>query len=161
MEQNKKVEPMPILKSIPMILAALIMVVGVSAVAGMLNLCIWTIWLGMCIWASFGMSLDMKDILQVWGSASIGIFMGYNLLSGTTVGLVIGGIMVAIFIVGMVTHRFPHYSHNYTAIFLTVCTGSGLILEPAQLAASVLFGFVVFGLIPWGVVNGLAKKKAK
>lgn len=158
MKDKKTAEPMPILKSIPLILAAVVLVVGVSALAGAMKLCIWVIWLGMCIWASFGMSLDMKDILQVWGSAAIGIFMGVNLVSGTREGLVIGGAMVVIFLVGMVTHRFPHYSHNYTAIFLTVCTGSGLILEPIPLAGSVVFGFVIFGLIPWGAAKILLKK---
>ena len=152
-------EKMPIKQAIPMVLAALVLVVGVSVVLTLLDLCIWVVWLGMALWASFGMSLDMKEILKTWCSAAFGIALGYCLLSGNMVLLGIAGVCVLVFIFGMVSGRFGFLCNNYTAIFLTCSTGSGLILEPIQLAASVVFGFLIFGVVPWGATKLMAKLK--
>lgn len=156
---NKKTEPLSIGKSIPLILAAIVFVAGISALAAGLDLCIWVIWLGMCLWSEEGMPFEIGKIVQIWSSGLAGIFMGYCLISGTQWGSVMGMICVSFFLVGMVTHRFAWICNNTTAVFLTVCTGAGLVLNPEQLAKSILFGFLVFGILPCGIKKSLSFKK--
>lgn len=153
-------EKMPIKKAIPMVILALAMVLGVSALLIALNLCIWVVWLGMATWASFGMSLEMKDILKAWLSGAYGLALGYLLTSGNQTMLIIGAVLVLIFVFGMVSGRFGIICNNYTAIFLTCCTAAGIELVPLQLVKSILFGFAIFGLLPWGVTTLMKKKKA-
>lgn len=157
--ENNNSEKMPVKKAIPMVILALVMVLGVSAILVALNLCIWVVWLGMATWASFGMSLDMKDILKAWISGAYGLTLGYLLTSGNQVMLIIGAVLVLIFVFGMVSGRFGIICNNYTAIFLTCCTAAGIVLEPVQLVKSIAFGFAIFGLLPWGVTTLMKKKK--
>lgn len=152
-------EKMPVKKAIPMVVLALLLVVGVSLLLVKFDLCIWVVWLGMASWASFGMSLDMKDILKAWCSGAFGLFLGYTLTCGNQTLLIVGAIGVLVFVFGMVSHRFGMICNNYTALFLTCCTAAGIVLEPVQLAKSVVFGYLIFGLLPWGVVTLLNKKK--
>lgn len=159
--ENKNSEKMPVKKAIPMVVLALIMVLGVSAILIALDLCIWVVWLGMATWASFGMSLEMRDILKAWMSGAYGLALGYLLTSGNQVMLVIGAVLVIIFIFGMVSGRFEMICNNYTAIFLTCCTAAGIVLEPIQLIKSVGVGFAIFGLLPWGVVTLMKKRKVQ
>lgn len=154
-------EKMSLKKAIPMVILALILVVGVSVLLIVLKLCIWVVWLSMATWASFGMSLEMKDILKAWISGAYGLALGYLLTSGNQTMLIIGAILVLVFVFGMVSGRFGIVCNNYTAIFLTCCTASGIVLEPLQLTKSILFGFAIFGLVPWGVTSLLKKKKAE
>lgn len=151
-------EKMPVKKAIPMVILALVMVLGVSMLLVKLDLCIWVVWLGMATWDSFGMSLEMKEILKAWCSGAFGLFLGYSLTSGNQVLLIIGVVCVLTFVFGMVSHRFGMVCNNYTALFLTCCTASGIILEPVQLAKSIVFGYLIFGLLPWGVVKLMKKK---
>lgn len=163
MEEIKTKTPLPIGKTLLMIIPALILVAGVSALAITLNLCVWIIWLGMCLWMTTGTATDLKGIAQVWVSAAFGLTVGYLLISGKvgTVGLVIGFCLVGFFIFGMVGGRFGFICNNCTAIFLTCTTASGLILEPLQMAGSVLFGFCVFGLVPYLAFQLIAKRAEK
>ena len=151
-------EKMPVKKAIPMVILALVMVLGVSMLLIKLDLCIWVVWLGMATWASFGMSLEMKGILKAWCSGAFGLFLGYSLTSGNQVLLIIGIVCVLTFVFGMVSHRFGMVCNNYTALFLTCCTASGIVLKPVQLAKSIVFGYLIFGLLPWGVVKLMKKK---
>lgn len=153
-------EKMPVKKAIPMVLLALLLVVGVSLLLVKFNLCIWVVWLGMASWASFGMSLEMKDILKAWCSGAYGLFLGYTLTSGNQILLIVGVVGVLVFVFGMVSHRFGMICNNYTALFLTCCTASGIVLEPVRLAESIVFGYLIFGLLPWGVVTQMKKRKA-
>lgn len=163
MEEMSKNGPLPVGKTILLIIPALILVIGVSAIATALNLCIWIIWLGMCVWMTTGVAKDLKGISQVWVSAALGLTIGYLLISGKvgTVGMVIGFCLVGAFIFGMVGGRFHYLCNNCTAIFLTCTTAAGLTLEPLQMAGSVVFGFCVFGLIPYFAFQIIAKKAAK
>ncbi|MGN1141965.1 MAG: hypothetical protein ACI4TF_12255 [Oliverpabstia sp.] len=158
---GNEVEKMPVKKAIPMVILALIMVLGVSLLLVKLDLCIWVVWLGMATWASFGMSLEMKDILKAWCSGAFGLFLGYALTSGNQLLLIVGAICVLVFVFGMVSHRFGMLCNNYTALFLTCCTASGIVLEPIQLGKSIVFGYLIFGVLPWGVVTLMKKKKEK
>lgn len=158
-------EPMSVGKAIPLIIAALVLVVGVTVVAAMLGCYIWVVWLGMCLWASIGeMKIEAGEICKAWLGGAIGITMGFLLthnaeLGGTPV-LVVAGIIVLCFVFGMVSHRFPWFSNNYTACFLTVCTAEGLPLDPITAAKSLAFGFIVFGIVPLVAMKLLASKKA-
>lgn len=158
---GNEAERMPVKKAIPMVILALIMVLGVSLLLVKLDLCIWVVWLGMATWASFGMSLEMKDILKAWCSGAFGLFLGYALTSGNQLLLIVGAICVLVFVFGMVSHRFGMLCNNYTALFLTCCTASGIVLEPIQLGKSIVFGYLIFGVLPWAVVTLMKKKKEK
>lgn len=152
-------EKLPLKKAIPAFIAALIFVIGVSALMMKLNLSLWVVWMGMCLWAGEGMSMDIKDIIKTWLSVGFAVTMGYCLTSGITPCLIVGACIVLVFIFGMVSHRFPWLSNSKTATVLTACT-AGMVLEPGNLAYSVAGGFILFGLIPFGASKLLAKKKA-
>ena len=156
-------EPMPVGKAIPLIGAALVLVIGVTVLATVLGCDIWIVWLGMCLWASIGgMKIEIGEIVKAWLGGAIGITMGYLLTHNQEIGgtpvLIVAAVIVLCFIFGMVSHRFPYFSNNYTACFLTVCTAQGLPLVPLTAAKSLLFGFVVFGLVPLGVMKLMASR---
>lgn len=163
MEKTNAKAPLPVRRTLLMIIPALIMVIGVSALAIKLGLCVWIVWLGMCLWMTTGAATDLKGIAKVWLSAAFGLTVGYLLISGKvgTVGMGIGFCLVGFFIFGMVGGRFGYICNNCTAIFLTCTTASGLILEPLQMAGSVLFGFCAFGLVPYFAFKIIAQKRQK
>lgn len=156
-------EKISVKKGVLKTLVALLFVGSMSVVLTALNLSIWVVWMGMCVWAAFGMSMKLKDIVKLWMSASFAVGLGYLLTSGKfgEVGLLIGGIIILFFVYGMVTHQFTMLCNNYSAIFLTCTTAHGVVLEPLQLAKSLLFGFLVFGLLPYGIVQWKHVKKGK
>lgn len=158
-------EPMAVGKAIPLIIAALVLVAGVTVLATLAGCYIWVVWLGMCLWASIGqMKIELEEIGKAWLGGAIGITMGFLLTHNAEIGgtpvLVVAGVIVLFFIFGMVSHRFPWFSNNYTACFLTVCTAQGLPLDPLTAVKSLIFGFVVFGVIPLVAMKLLANKKA-
>lgn len=156
---------LPVKKGLLMLIPAIVMVAVVTAIAMSLNLCIWAIWLGMVVWASIGhMEIEFKEIGKCWFSALCGIVLGILLTQGSALfgpaGLAVAGVILLVFIFGMVSHRFSFVCNNYTAAFLTVCTAQGLTLDFVQLLLSLVYGFVVFGLIPLAAV-AIAKSKKK
>jgi hypothetical protein len=160
-----KPTPLPVKKGLLMLIPAIAMVALVTAIAMGLNLCIWAIWLGMVAWASIGgMKVEAKEIGTCWFSALCGIALGILLTQGSTLfgtaGLAVAAVVLLVFIFGMVSHRFTFVCNNYTAAFLTVCTAQGLPLDFIQLVLSLVYGFVVFGLIPLAAV-AIAKSKKK
>jgi hypothetical protein len=157
-------EKLSIKKTIPLLLAALVMVAGVSIIVMKLGLCMWVVWLGMVAWCmAGGMKAEIGEVSKCWGCGAFGVFMGYMLTQGVggTAGITIAFVILLLFIFGMVSGRWKTFPcNNYTAVFLTVTTAQGILLDPKQLVLSFLFGYAVFGLIPVAF-SAMGKKKNK
>lgn len=161
MNENQAPSKMPLKQGIPITLVAVLLVVAIIAVLTVLKLTIWIVFLGMCVWAAFGMPMNIKEIVKVWASGAFGLLLGYLLTSGALgmPGTIAGFCILLVFIFGIVTHRFSFVCNNYTAIFLTCCTASGIILEPVQMAKSIVGGFILIGFLPWTISSLISKKK--
>lgn len=162
MNEKQTSANMSIVQGILVTIVAILLVVTITAILTALDLSMWIVFMGMCIWAAFGMSMKIKEIVKVWASGAFALLLGYLLTAGTlgTPGLIAGGIILLVFIFGMVSHRFGFLCNNYTAIFLTCCTASGIVLEPVQMAKSVVVGFLLLGVLPWAISSLISKKKA-
>lgn len=151
-------------KAIPLLIAALVMVAGVSIIVMKLGLCMWIVWLGMCVWCAVGkMKAEIREVSKCWGSGAFGVFMGYLLTQGVggQIGTIAAFIILLIFIFGMVSGRWGAFPcNNYTAVFLTVTTAQGIVLDPKQMVLSFLFGYAIFGLLPTAF-SALNKNKNK
>ncbi len=162
--ENPASAPMPVKQGIVMEVIALVMVIGVTALATVMGCAIWIVWLGMCLWAGLGhMKVEFGEIVRAWTGGVFGIGLGYLLTHSSELGswaLPVAAVILILFIFGMVTHRWGWFCNNYTACFLTVCTAEGLPISIPQVALSLAFGFVVFGLIPLAATRLMASRKA-
>jgi hypothetical protein len=142
---------------------AVVLVIAIMVVAmNMLKIPMWIVFMGLTSWSALGMSFQIKDISKVWVSAFIALVIGYLLNNSGTLGmwaLAVAAVGLLLMIFGMVSGRLSFLFNSYTAIFLTTCTASGIELEPKSSALSLLFGFLVIGILPWLLVSALQKKQ--
>ncbi|MCR9036804.1 hypothetical protein [Tractidigestivibacter montrealensis] len=155
--------PMPVKQGVVMEIIALVMVIAVTVLATVMGCAIWIVWLGMCLWAGLGhMKVEIGEIVRAWTGGAFGIGLGYLLTHSSEVGswvLPVAAVILILFIFGMVTHRWGWFCNNYTACFLTVCTAWGLPISIPQVVLSLVYGFVVFGIIPLAATKLMASRK--
>lgn len=157
-------EKMSIGKSLALTLAVIAAVAAIVGLLMVLRIPMWIPLLGLTVWSTIGMPMDMKSIAKVWISASVALLAGYMLGHITQLGIiaiVLAVICVFLLIFGIVSSRFSMAFNMITAIFLTACTAEGVSIEAVPAIKGLIFGFVVFGLLPNLAVTVLAKKKAQ
>lgn len=157
-----KEEKMSISKGIVMTISVVFVIAIVVVVLTMLKIPMWIVFMGLTSWSALGMSFELKDIAKVWISATVALSIGYLLNNSGTLGmwaLTVAAIGLLLMIFGMVSGRFSFLFNSYTAIFLTASTAAGIELEPKSTALSLIFGFLVIGILPWFLVSILQKKQ--
>lgn len=161
MEENNKLS---IGKGIVITIVIIALCAVLVVLMTMLGVPMWIPFLGLTVCTAMGISFDVKTMAKFWVSAALGLGIGFMIGSIEQLGTIAivlgaGGILLMIF--GMVTKRMSAVFNSYTAIFLTVSTAHGLVLEPIAVAKGLVFGFVVIGLLPGAIMKMAAKKKNK
>ena len=157
--ENKPPIKQSIIISVVVIAVVALLIVGMNAIGAVM----WMVFLGLTAWSALGMSLKLRDICSVWASAAVGLAIGYLFGNVTTLGmwaLAVAGIGVLLMIFGMISGRMSFIFNSYTGLYVTAGTAAGVVIDLKPAIISVIFGFVVIGLLPWALTTAMSKKKA-
>jgi hypothetical protein len=116
------------------------------------------------IWTAFGSSVQLYGVVKVWLSGFVGLGFGWlfaNWQSFGVAAIVIVAVFVVLVVFFIIIDRFTIICNSYTALFLTVSTATGLVLDPREIVVSLLFGFVTLGIIPATIAYFVGRKQKK
>lgn len=160
MDNNEK---MSIGKSAVITLIVIAVIAVIIVALTFLKIPTWIPLLGLTVWSTIGMPMDIKSVCKVWLSGGVALLLGYLLGHAETLGLpalIIAGAGVVLMIFGIVSGRMSYVFNMVTALFMTTGTAAGIVLEAVPVIKGLAFGFVVFGLLPSLLVTSMAKKKS-
>ncbi len=162
-DQNQQTS-MPVKKAIGITIVVIVAIVIVVVLTMLLKVPMWIPFLGLCVWVALGMSFELKKIISIWVSAAIALVTGYLFGHTEELGmgvLVIALVLIIILIYCMISGTLTFLFNIATGIFLAAGTAEGLVIDIVPGLKGLLFGFVLFGLLPWFAVSAMQKKKNK
>lgn len=149
------------------ILKAIGVVVALAAIILFMNFLgmkqAWIPLLGLTIWGMLGLSMDVKTIISIWLGGFVALFAAFSIgwasMQFGPVGYVIPGVLVFTLFFHVINDRTNIVFNLPCAIFITAATGmpNGITISCWK---ELLFGFVIFGIIPIIAGKVMAKKAA-
>lgn len=158
-QQKEQSSKAPVGKGILITVIVIVAIVAVMLLMGVLGLPYYIGFMGLTMWSAIEMSFNLKDIVQIWVSTAVALVIGYLLGCGM-VGMIIAVIGIILLIFAMCTNRLTYVFNKYTAIVLVACSATGIVVDPIPSAEAVVFGFLVFGILPYAIMRLVSRAKA-